>query len=107
MRSIAPRTIFLYQGEVRRFKEFCWEKGITDYTSEIGKNYADDVISPITGKYSAARHFLHGRLTTSGFYAFATLEMMSEAMNKAAPAFTDDEKLWKKPALKKLLYSLD
>ena len=45
--------------------------------------------------------------TTSGFYAFATLEMMSEAMNKAAPAFADDEKLWKKPALKKLLYSLD
>ena len=45
--------------------------------------------------------------TTSGFYAFATLEMMSEAMNKAALAFTDEEKLWKKPALKKLLYSLD
>jgi site-specific recombinase XerD len=45
--------------------------------------------------------------TTSGFYAFATLEMMSEAMNKAAPIFDDDEKLWKKPALKKLLYSLD
>jgi hypothetical protein len=45
--------------------------------------------------------------TTSGFYAFATLEMMSEAMNKAAPIFADDEKLWKKPALKKLLYSLD
>ena len=45
--------------------------------------------------------------TTSGFYAFATLEMMSEAMNKAAPAFADDEKLWKKPALKKILYSLD
>jgi hypothetical protein len=28
-------------------------------------------------------------------------------MNKAAPIFADDEKLWKKPALKKLLYSLD
>jgi hypothetical protein len=33
--------------------------------------------------------------------------MMSEAMNKAAPIFADKEKLWKKPALKKLLYSLD
>jgi site-specific recombinase XerD len=45
--------------------------------------------------------------TTSGFYAFATLEMMTEAMNKAAPAFKDDEKIWKKAAIKKLLYSLD
>lgn len=45
--------------------------------------------------------------TTSGFYAFATLEMMSEAMNKAAPAFDESEKIWKKAAIKKLLYSLD
>ena len=45
--------------------------------------------------------------TTSGFYAFATLEMMTEAMNKAAPAFENDEKIWKKDAMKKLLYSLD
>ena len=45
--------------------------------------------------------------TTSGFYAFATLEMMSEAMNKAAPAFDESEKIWKKSDIKKLLYSLD
>ena len=47
-----PNTVFLYQGEVRRFKEFCRGKGITDYTSATGKVYADDVISPKTGKYS-------------------------------------------------------
>lgn len=45
--------------------------------------------------------------TTSGFYAFATLEMMSEAMNKAAPMIKDEDKLWKKEEIKKLLYSLD
>ena len=45
--------------------------------------------------------------TTSRFYAFATLEMMSEAMNKAALAFDESEKIWKKAAVKKLLYSLD
>ena len=45
--------------------------------------------------------------TTSGFYAFATLEMMSDAMSKAAPAFDDSEKIWKKTDIKKLLYSLD
>ena len=45
--------------------------------------------------------------TTSGFYAFATLEMMNEAMSKAAPIVADEEKLWKKKDVKKILYSLD
>lgn len=45
--------------------------------------------------------------TTSGFYAFATLEMMSEAMNKAAPTTKNEEKIWKKEEMKKLLYALD
>lgn len=45
--------------------------------------------------------------TTSGFYAFATLEMMSDAMNKAAPVISGEEKLWKKKEIKKILYSLD
>ncbi len=46
--------------------------------------------------------------TTSGFYAFATLEMMSEAMNKAAPQFADStEKIWKREEIRKALYSLD
>lgn len=45
--------------------------------------------------------------TTSGFYAFATLEMMSDAMNKATPVIKDEEKLWKKKDVKKILYSLD
>lgn len=44
--------------------------------------------------------------TTSGFYAFATLEMMSEAMNKAGPSATG-EKIWRKKEIKKILYSLD
>ena len=45
--------------------------------------------------------------TTSGFYAFATLEMMSEAMNKAAPKFGDTDKIWKREAIRKAIYSLD
>ncbi len=45
--------------------------------------------------------------TTSGFYAFATLEMLSDAMNKAAPAFQAEEKIWKKAEIRKLIYSLD
>lgn len=45
--------------------------------------------------------------TTSGFYAFATLEMMSEAMNKSTPQFDETEKLWKQEAIRKAIYSLD
>ncbi len=45
--------------------------------------------------------------TTSGFYAFATLEMMSKAINKSAPKMTEQEKLWKKEAVRKVIYSLD
>lgn len=45
--------------------------------------------------------------TTSGFYAFATLEMMSDAMNKATPNLENEEKLWKKNDIRKALFSLD
>ena len=45
--------------------------------------------------------------TTSGFYAFATLEMMSDAMKKAMPSFENEDKLWKKNEIKKILFSLD
>lgn len=46
--------------------------------------------------------------TTSGFYAFTTLEMMSEAMNKAAlTTRVLDDKIWRKEEIKQILYSLD
>ncbi len=45
--------------------------------------------------------------TTSRFYAFATLEMMSDVMNKDAPQFEETEKLWKKEEIRKAIYSLD
>ena len=45
-------TIFNYEGVIRRFKQFCKERNVTLYSSEIGKAYAEDVISKKTGKFS-------------------------------------------------------
>lgn len=54
-------TVFNYQGVVRRFKAFCAEHGISAYSQEIGKLYADDVISRKTGRFSKTRYHLQGR----------------------------------------------
>ena len=54
-------TVFNYQGAVRRFKVFCKEHDVTEYNHEIGKLYADAVISPKTGKFSKERYHLQGR----------------------------------------------
>lgn len=43
--------------------------------------------------------------TTSGFYAFVTWEMVSEAMQKANEDHLDGEMLWKKADIIKQLYS--
>ena len=45
--------------------------------------------------------------TTSGFYAFVTWEMVSEAMKKANEGHLEGEMLWKEPGVIKQLYTLD
>lgn len=45
--------------------------------------------------------------TTSGFYAFATLDMLADAVNKTNDNIQNEEKLWKNVKDKKILYSLD
>jgi len=45
--------------------------------------------------------------TTSGFYAFVTWEMVSEAMQKANEGHLDGEMLWKEPHILKQIYTLD
>ncbi len=54
-------TIFNYRGVIRRFKAYCSEKGITDYTPDVGQPYADDVISAKTGGFSNQRYISQGR----------------------------------------------
>lgn len=45
--------------------------------------------------------------TTSGFYAFATLEMMSDSLNKSNTKAITEEKIWTRSNDIKDLYSLD
>lgn len=45
--------------------------------------------------------------TTSNFYAFATLDMIHEAMKKTSPEAVEEAPLWKNKDIKKLIYSLD
>jgi site-specific recombinase XerD len=45
--------------------------------------------------------------TTSGFYAFVTWDMVSEAMKKADEGHLDGKKLWEDPEVMKQLYSFD
>lgn len=54
-------TIFNYRGVIRRFKAYCRENGITEYTPDAGQPYADDVISLKTGKFSNNRYHTQGR----------------------------------------------
>jgi len=59
--SFNESTICNYKGVIRRFKIFCNEREVTDYTPEIGQAYADDVISKKNGKYSTQRYYSQGR----------------------------------------------
>ena len=54
-------TVFNYKGAVRRFKAFCMDHGVAEYNHEIGRLYADAVISPKTEKFSKERYHLQGR----------------------------------------------
>ena len=73
-------TIFNYQGAVRRFKAFCEKHNVTEYDHEIGRLYAEDVVSPKTGKFSKERYHLQGRFIRlidsyirSGQFDFSTV----------------------------------
>lgn len=54
-------TIFNYRGVIRRFKAYCRENYITEYSPDNGQPYANDVTSAKTGKFSNNRYYTQGR----------------------------------------------
>ena len=91
----AVKSIENYKQVSNRFKKFCAENGYDTYTVNIPLPF----IMQLLGHESMS--------TTSGFYAFATLEMMSDAINKSVPIIGGTEKLWKNKNAKQALYTLD
>lgn len=70
-------TLFNYRGVIHRFKAFCNERGLSEYTPEIGQAYADDVISRRTGKFSKQRYFSQGRFARllNSYYLTGTFDL--------------------------------
>lgn len=81
-------TIFNYKGVVRRFKAFCKNKGITEYTPDFGKIYADDVISIKTGKFSKNRYHTQGRFIRllNSYYCLETFDFATFKRGKVEPS---------------------
>ena len=79
---------------------------------EIGGHKAAKELGVPDGTiYCWIKAFKEGRLSANEAVhtpkTALSLEMMSDAMNKAAPTLDKEEKLWNKADVKKLLYSLD
>lgn len=80
-------TIFNYQGVIRRFKAFCRERNVVYYSSEIGQQYADDVVSEKTGKFSLNRYHTQGRFfrLIDSFYQTDSFDFSMAKTGKVIP----------------------
>ena len=89
-------TIFNYQGAVRRFKTFCKEHNAAEYNYEIGKLYADSVISPKTGKFSKQRYRLQGRFfrLINSYVSTGQFDFSVSTKSRVQPAGEYDRKVY-------------
>ncbi|HHV25534.1 MAG: tyrosine-type recombinase/integrase [Christensenellales bacterium] len=80
-------TIFNYRAFSRRFKEFCEEKEVYEYSPDIGKLYAEAVISKKTGKFSEFRRRSQGRFVRllNSFYFEGKFDLSAKKTGKLFP----------------------
>ena len=90
-------TIFNYHGVIRRFKVFCEEQGFSDYTSEIGRSYAEDVISQKTGHFSKNRFHTQGRFfrLIDSFFLTGKFDFSSVTRGKVTPDNDEHKVIYK------------
>lgn len=89
-------TIFNYEGVIRRFKQFCKERDVTLYSSEIGKAYAEDVISKKTGKFSKNRYHTQGRFyrLIDSYFSTGTFDFSSMKKGRIVPDNENYQKIY-------------
>lgn len=89
-------TIFNYEGVIRRFKQFCKERDATHYSNEIGKVYADDVISKKTGKFSKNRYHTQGRFyrLIDSYFSTGTFDFSLMKKGRIVPDKENHQKIY-------------
>jgi integrase len=89
-------TIFNYEGVIRRFKQFCKERDVALYSSEIGKAYADDVISKKTGKFSKNRYYTQGRFyrLIDSYFVTGTFDFSLMKKGRVVPENEKHQKIY-------------
>lgn len=90
-------TIFNYEGVIRRFKQFCKERDVTLYSSEIGKAYAEDVISKKTGKFSKNRYHTQGRFyrLIDSYFSTGKFDFSLIKKGRIVPDDSNHQKIYK------------
>ena len=94
--SYNESTIFNYKGVIRRFKAFCKSKGITEYTPNFGQEYADDVISIKTGKFSKNRYCIQGRFIRllNSYHNTGVIDFCTLKRGKVKPSNCKHEQIY-------------
>lgn len=89
-------TIFNYEGVIRRFKQFCKERDVTLYSSEIGKAYAADMISKKTGKFSKNRYYTQGRFhrLIESYFSTGTFDFSLMKKGRIVPDNENHQKIY-------------
>lgn len=89
-------TIFNYEGVIRRFKQFCEERDVSLYSSEIGKAYAEDVISKKTGKFSMNRYHTQGRFyrLIDSYFSTGMFDFSLVKKGRVVPDNVDHQKIY-------------
>lgn len=91
-------TIFNYEGVIRRFKQFCRDRQVTLYSSDIGKAYANDVISKKTGRFSKNRYHTQGRFyrLIESYFSTGTFDFSLIKKGRIIPDNKRHQKIYKK-----------